>query len=93
MDKAQAWIIVGFVGQFFFFSRFITQWWVSEKKKQSVIPPAFWYLSILGGTILFSYALHRADPVFIAGQGLGLLIYLRNLYWIHGPRKTSFMGA
>jgi lipid-A-disaccharide synthase-like uncharacterized protein len=28
------------------------------------------------------YALYRRDPVFIAGQALGLLVYVRNLYFI-----------
>ena len=93
MDKSQWWLVIGFLGQGFFFSRFLTQWWASEKKKRSVVPTAFWYLSVLGGVTLLTYAVHRKDPVFIVGQGLGLLIYLRNLYWIHGSREGSVLGA
>ena len=76
------WVSVGFVGQALFSMRFIIQWIVSEKKRDSVIPIAFWYFSIGGGLVMLSYALWRADPVFILGQGTGLFIYLRNLYFI-----------
>ena len=74
-----AWIAVGFLGQILFSSRFIVQWWASEKKKRVVIPTAFWILSALGGTALFAYAIHKQDPVFAIGQGSGLLIYLRRI--------------
>src|SRR5205809_5682634 len=51
----------------------------SERAGRSIIPTAFWIFSIGGGVLLFAYSLYRRDPVFIAGQGLGLFIYLRNL--------------
>jgi len=73
------WIIFGFLGQICFTMRFLVQWIVSEKRKESVIPIAFWYFSILGGMILFIYACHRQDPVFIAGQAFGSIVYMRNL--------------
>ena len=81
------WLSVGFLGQAFFSSRFLVQWIASERKKESVFPIAFWYFSIGGGTILLIYAIHRRDPVFIAGQGMGLFIYLRNLYLIWRKRR------
>ncbi len=77
------WISVGFTGQFLFSMRFIIQWFVSERAKQSIVPVAFWYFSIFGGITLLAYAVYRQDPVFIAGQAGGLLIYARNLYFIH----------
>ncbi|QEM80369.1 lipid-A-disaccharide synthase N-terminal domain-containing protein [Halomonas binhaiensis] len=73
------WMIIGFAGQALFSARFLVQWIASEKAKRSVVPTAFWFLSLAGGVTLFAYALHRRDPVFILGQGTGLLIYLRNL--------------
>ncbi len=81
------WVIVGFLGQFLFFMRFFIQWLASERKKESTIPLAFWYCSIAGGFILLLYALYRRDPVFIAGQSLGILIYARNLYLIYHKQK------
>ena len=83
MDQETIWLIVGFCGQALFGSRFLIQWIASEKQKRSVIPLAFWYCSIAGGLVLLSYALYRVDPVFICGQALGVLIYARNLYFIH----------
>ena len=74
------WILIGFGGQGLFMMRFVVQWWSSEKAKQVVVPVAFWYFSILGGLVLTVYAVHRNDPVFTFGQGLGLIIYFRNLH-------------
>ena len=75
------WLAVGLVGQGLFFSRFLVQWIASERAGRSVIPMAFWYLSLFGGLTLFTYALHIGDPVFILGQSCGAVIYLRNLYF------------
>jgi lipid-A-disaccharide synthase-like uncharacterized protein len=84
------WLSVGFVGQTCFFMRFFIQWISSERKKCSVIPIAFWYFSIAGGIILLTYAIYRRDPVFIFGQSTGVIIYLRNLYFIQKERKKNF---
>ena len=73
------WLWIGFAGQLLFFSRFVVQWIVSERKGESVIPISFWYLSLGGGIILFAYAYHRRDPVFTIGFAVTVLIYLRNL--------------
>ncbi|MDA8163331.1 MAG: lipid-A-disaccharide synthase N-terminal domain-containing protein [Desulfobacteraceae bacterium] len=75
-------LAVGFTGQFLFFMRFFIQWIYSERHKKSLIPTAFWYLSILGSLVLLVYAILRRDVVFIAGQSAGILIYLRNIYFI-----------
>jgi lipid-A-disaccharide synthase-like uncharacterized protein len=82
MSHEQFWLSVGFVGQAFFSMRFVIQWIASEKRKESVIPIAFWFFSIGGGLTLLTYALHRRDPVFILGEGAGIFIYSRNLYLI-----------
>ena len=83
------WLSIGFLGQGLFFMRFFVQWIASEKQGQSVIPKAFWYFSIGGGLVLLSYAIWRQDPVFMLGQSTGLLIYSRNLYFIHAPSKNK----
>jgi len=76
-------LIIGFVGQFIFASRFIVQWIYSEKKGESSIPIIFWYLSIIGGLSLLIYAIFRKDPVIILGQSFGILVYTRNLILIY----------
>lgn len=82
MTISSFWIAFGLLGQAMFSARFIVQWIYSERQRRSIIPIAFWYFSIAGGAILLSYAIWREDPVFIIGQAFGILIYLRNLYFI-----------
>ncbi|MBV8744776.1 MAG: lipid-A-disaccharide synthase N-terminal domain-containing protein [Xanthobacteraceae bacterium] len=83
------WVVLGFVAQAMFFMRFAVQWIASERAGRSVVPTAFWIFSVIGGLLLLIYALQRKDPVFIAGQGLGLFIYLRNLQFIMRGRKSA----
>ncbi|MBM4215133.1 MAG: hypothetical protein FJ173_03045 [Gammaproteobacteria bacterium] len=83
------WIVIGFIGQALFSMRFIVQWIASERLKRSIIPQAFWYFSLAGGVTLLAYAIHKQDPVFIAGQGLGLVVYIRNLYLIRSGRHRA----
>ena len=88
-NPEQIMIVVGVAGQGLFAMRFIIQWLSSEKQAKSVIPVAFWYFSIGGGAVLLLYAIWRQDPVIICGQGLGLFIYLRNLYFIQRDGSSS----
>jgi lipid-A-disaccharide synthase-like uncharacterized protein len=83
------WILVGYVGQALFAMRFVVQWIASERARRSVIPVAFWFFSIGGGALLFVYSLYIRDPVFIIGQGLGLFVYLRNLYFVSRERSMK----
>jgi lipid-A-disaccharide synthase-like uncharacterized protein len=81
--KFDGWVILGFVAQGI----------ASERARKSVIPVAFWFFSIGGGVLLLVYALYRRDPVFIAGQALGLVVYVRNLYFIIvNGRQASASG-
>ena len=90
---ATYWLVVGFAGQALFGMRFIIQWIISEKRGESVIPLPFWYLSISGSLILLTYAIHKQDPVFILGQSLGSIIYIRNLILISRKKKKLSNGA
>jgi len=83
------WVLFGFLGQFVFATRFIIQWIVSEKKKESIVPLSFWYLSICGGVILLVYAVYKNDPVFMLGQASGLIVYTRNLMLITKKKKAA----
>jgi lipid-A-disaccharide synthase-like uncharacterized protein len=79
MTQASIWLGIGFLGQSLFFMRFFVQWIVSERRRKSIVPNAFWYFSIMGGVTLLAYAIYQRDIVFIVGQASGLLIYARNL--------------
>ena len=81
------WLAVGFVGQAFFFMRFVVQWIASERARRSVIPDAFWWLSIIGSMIMLSYAIYRRDPVFILAFTPNVFIYSRNLYFLKRERE------
>jgi|TARA_B100001146_G_scaffold224849_1_gene244515 lipid-A-disaccharide synthase-like uncharacterized protein len=88
------WLAVGLLGQALFSARFLVQWLASERKRQSIIPVAFWWLSLCGGATLLAYALWRRDPVFILGQGMGLFVYTRNLILIRRHvRSLAEAGA
>ena len=90
------WIATGFLGQGLFFGRWVIQWIASERTAKSQVPIAFWYMSLIGGLITLAYAIHRRDPVFIAGQSIGAVVYIRNLILIrrtrHDPRSVSSAG-
>jgi lipid-A-disaccharide synthase-like uncharacterized protein len=89
MEQSMIWLGIGFLGQALFSARFLVQWIMSERRKRSVVPLAFWYFSLAGGATLLAYAIHRLDPVFIVGQGAGLFIYLRNLQLIYRQRGSE----
>ncbi len=86
-------VLVGFVGQLMFTMRFVVQWIATERARRSVFPIAFWFLSIAGGIVLFGYALAIRDPVFIVGQGFGVFVYSRNLYFVYRERRVSGLRA
>ena len=83
------WTLVGFVGQFMFFSRFLVQWIASEKQKRSVVPKAFWYLSLAGGLFILAYSIKINDPVFILGQSCGVIVYVRNLILLNRTKQVA----
>ena len=89
IDIPAMWLAVGFLGQALFSARFILQWIASEREKRSVVPVAFWWFSLLGGITLLTYAIHRRDPVFILGQSAGLIVYLRNLYFVRREARDA----
>jgi lipid-A-disaccharide synthase-like uncharacterized protein len=53
------------------------------------VPISFWYLSLVGGLITLAYAIYRKDPVFIAGQSIGSVVYVRNLMLIYRPNSAT----
>jgi lipid-A-disaccharide synthase-like uncharacterized protein len=89
LELLNPWVLFGFAAQFVFFLRFAVQWWVSEKKKQSVIPVSFWYLSLVGTFMILIYSLRQKDIVFIAASLLNSLIYIRNLVLIFNQKKKE----
>ncbi len=89
LTSIDTWVVIGLFGQFMFTMRFVMQWLASEKARKSVVPVSFWFFSVMGGLIVLAYAVHKKDPVFILGQGMGLLIYARNIYFIFKERRSG----
>jgi lipid-A-disaccharide synthase-like uncharacterized protein len=87
------WLAVGFAAQMMFAMRFLVQWVHTERARRSVMPDSFWYFSLAGGVMLLTYAIYRLDPVFILGQAMGLVVYIRNLYFIRLHRRTLKQAA
>ena len=80
-------LILGSVAQLIFTFRFIYQWLYSEKKKSSSLPFGFWLLSLMGASLILTYAVFRKDPVLFAGHTLGLIVYTRNLFILKNEKR------
>ncbi|MEL6913952.1 MAG: lipid-A-disaccharide synthase N-terminal domain-containing protein [Pseudomonadota bacterium] len=80
------WLIFGLAAQSMFFMRFLVQWVSSERARASVMPRAFWWFSLLGGVMLLVYGFAQREPIIIIGQAVGIVIYLRNLWFIYVVR-------
>lgn len=93
MSDQTFWLSIGLLGQTLFSARFLVQWLASERVRQSIVPTAFWWLSLAGGATLLAYAVWRRDPVFIIGQASGLLVYIRNLMLIRQTGRTTPLAA
>ena len=81
-----AWLGLGFVGQMLFASRWLVQWLASEKRKESVMPVSFWWLSLIGGVAVLAYAIYKREPVLLLGQW-GVVVYARNLVLLRRTQK------
>lgn len=77
------WVSFGTLGQLIFFTRWIIQWVSSEKNQTSIIPVAFWWSSLIGGSITLIYAYHIQSFPFMLAQAIGIIVYSRNLILIY----------
>jgi lipid-A-disaccharide synthase-like uncharacterized protein len=93
MSIETIWLAIGFLGQGLFFGRWVIQWIASEKKAESQVPLSFWYMSLIGGLITLAYAIYREDPVFIAGQSIGSIVYIRNLMLISRASQAKHLAG
>ncbi|MFV0337728.1 MAG: lipid-A-disaccharide synthase N-terminal domain-containing protein [Chthoniobacterales bacterium] len=84
-----AWVALGLGGQILFTGRMLVQWIISERDKRSVIPVAFWWMSLFGASMLMIYFIWRKDIVGVIGQGTGWFIYIRNLMLIYKKHPAN----
>lgn len=88
-----AWVTIGLLGQLAFSGRMLVQWIVSERSRASVVPAAFWWMSLIGGLLLFAYFVWRKDAVGVLGQSSGIVIYARNLKLIRKQKRRMTAAA
>ena len=87
------WNIIGWSGNAVFSSRFLVQWYATEKKKQVVVPTLFWWLSLVGSLLLLSFALfYDKQKVIIFAYALAWIAYTRNLI-IHRRYKAAHLNC
>lgn len=89
MTADTIWITIGMLGQLMFSGRWLLQWLISERHGRSIVPKMFWYLSLAGGLILLSYSIYQLDPVFILGNSINSIVYMRNLYLIYREQSAN----
>lgn len=84
------WLLaLGVVSQVTFTLRFIYQWLYSERQQRSVLPFGFWLLSLVGASLILLYAIIRLDYVLMVGNGFGILIYTRNMFFLKREQSIS----
>jgi len=91
--KFDFWLAFGLAAQLLFTARFVIQWFASERAGKSVVPMAFWFLSMGGGIMLLIYGIVRREPIIILGQALAVVIYLRNIMLIINNRRAGGDGS
>jgi lipid-A-disaccharide synthase-like uncharacterized protein len=89
-DFTDHFIIIGSIGQLLLNFRYLYQWYHSEKVNESILPLGFWVISAVASVMVVIYGFYRHDPVLLVAQGLGLIAYLRNIYWslVKLPRSS-----
>jgi len=90
-DFTDRFIIVGSIGQLLLNFRYLYQWYHSEKVNESILPLGFWIISAVASVMVVTYGIYRHDPVLLVAQGLGLIAYLRNIYWSLVKLPRSFI--
>jgi len=82
-------LLIGMLGQAGFASRFLVQWIASERAGRSIMPLAFWWLSIAGSLLLLLYAMHIKAVPIVLGQLPNCFIYARNLHLVKRYRERQ----
>ena len=85
---SMSWVAFGLLGQAIFAGRMIVQWIAAEKAKAAIVPPIFWWMSLVGSSMLIIYFIWRVEVVGILGQATGWFVYLRNLWFIYGKPRS-----
>ena len=89
LADAPIWLGCSIIGQLIWSSRFVLQWWCAERAHRTQFPPSFWWISLVGNTLLLAYTIHLKDAVLIAGFALGPIVQIRNLMLLYRRNPPS----
>jgi lipid-A-disaccharide synthase-like uncharacterized protein len=92
-DHYWLWKSIGGLGLATFSARFMVQWIYSEYHKESRVPTAFWWLSLVGSLLCLAYALRQQDSIFILGYLFNVIPYTRNLILIYRKKREQEIGG
>lgn len=89
------WTLFGLVGNVLFTARVLAQWVASERRRESIVPVTFWWLSLAAALIHIVYAWGRSDASgrpdpdvpMILGLAVTLVPYARNLRIHYAPQR------
>ena len=87
------WLALGVMGQALFASRFIIQWIATEMKRRSVVPRIFWHISIVASVLQLASFWQRQEWIFALGMIANILVYTRNIWFIHANPETPDNAA
>jgi lipid-A-disaccharide synthase-like uncharacterized protein len=88
-DLANPIIFIGAIGQLMLNLRYLYQWYYSEKNKESILPLGFWVISSIASVMILTYATYRIDPVLLVAQGMGIMVYLRNIFIFFKAKRVA----
>lgn len=74
-------LLLGGAGQLLLNFRYVYQWYFSEKAQQSLLPLGFWVISALASLMVVYYGIMNNEPVLLVAQGMGFVVYLRNIWF------------
>lgn len=77
----------GLLGNVLFTGRVLVQWIASERKKQSIVPVAFWWMSLAASAIFLVYTVAREDIPMFLGIVVTIIPYVRNLRIHYAPDR------
>lgn len=89
MSATTALIALGLTGQALYSLRGLVQWAASERAKASVVPAAYWWVTVLASTLIGTYAALQGDPILLIGPVVSLALALRNLGLQAGSKRRA----
>jgi lipid-A-disaccharide synthase-like uncharacterized protein len=89
LDATLPWLLAGSVGAVLWSGRFVVQWFASERLGRSVLPPSFFWMSLVGSVLLALYAAFRRDWVNLFAFALNPIPYGRNLLLLYRHRREG----